>query len=420
MIDLLTGLLIVALVALSAFFSSAEIAFAKANRVRMKKAADDGDKAALAAEYINDRYTASLSTILVGNNLVNIAESSAATLLATRYLGLSLGQTVATVGSTVILLIFGETLPKIVAADQPDAVARLYGKPLRLFMILFSPIVTTVTAIVHRLEKLWTPKEEEEPVSTEELCEILEDIEEEGVFTEEESELIKSAIEFTDITAREILTPRVDVFALDIDDPDWDMADELLRHSRVPVYEDTIDHIIGILPTKRFMKEVLSGHPFDLRELLTEPLFVHQTRTISSIIREFRRLHTQMAVVLDEYGGTLGILTMEDITEEIVGEIYDERDEVEQEEAVRLSDTTFEVEGSMNIYDLFDAIGYEPEDFDTEYTTVSGWATEMLDKFPEPGDSFTCGRIQAQVLSVDERVVETLRVTLTPEEKEEE
>ncbi len=407
-------------VCLSAFFSACEITFARSNHKRLKDAADAGDKRAANAVFINDNYTKSLSTILVGNNLVNIAASSTATLFFVKMLEVPNGEAVATIVTTLLLITFGETLPKIIAADRADSLVRPFAAPLRTVMWAFTPVVNTVTALVKRISPLWTPREKAPQTTTDELRIILEDAEEQGVFTEEEGELIKDAIEFSDIMAMEILTPRVDVVAIDIDDEDLTLTSDMLRHSRIPVYRDTIDNIIGILPTKLYMKAKLSQEHVDLESLLVPAIYVHKTRMISSIIREFRRNHLQMAVVLDEFGGTMGILTMEDIMEEIVGEIFDERDEVE-EDFVEVGENAYQVDGGMNIYDFFDAVDYEPpKDFETEYTTMGGWTTERLDRFPSPGDEFDYDRLHVTVLEAQPKRVNKLRVTVTPKPKEEE
>lgn len=414
-----SGIAILLFVILSAFFSSAEIAFAKCNRLRFQKKAEQGQKTAKSVLKICDHYTDSLSTILVGNNLVNIAASSMATVIATGLLGKAKGETVSTIAMTAIILIFGETLPKIIASAVPDATAALYSRPILLFMLLFKPVVFAVNKFVGLLSPLWTPKETLPDVTSEELCEILEDIEEEGVFSEDESELIKSAIEFTDTMAKDIYTPRVDVFAIDIDD-EFDLTDEMYKHSRIPVYRGSIDNIIGILPTKQLMKKIAAGEEFRLEELLFEPIFVHMTRTVSSIIEEFRSKHRQMAVVVDEFGGTMGILTFEDIAEEIVGDIFDERDRIEPD-IEEVGENLFDVDGGTNVYDMFDSADFdEPADFETEYTTVGGWATEMLDKFPVPGDSFTYENLKLTVLEATSVRVLKLRLEVLPKDEEEE
>lgn len=420
MLETILCMLILVFIILSAFFSSAEIAFAKANAIRIKKQAESGDGKAKKELFINEHYTRSLSTVLVGNNLVNIAASSAATVICVRHLGASAGQTVASVAVTVLLLIFGETLPKMTAATVPDKLARLYAVPLRFFMIVFFPVVWLVDKLVGALAPLWTPKEKAPAVTPEELSEIVDDIEDEGVFSEEDSELIKSAIDFTETTAMDILIPRVDMFAIDIEDEDeLEITDEFYKFSRIPVYRDSIDNIIGVLPVKRYLRELAAGNKPKIEDLLLPALFVHKTKPVSAIIDEFRKRKTQIAVVVDEYGGTMGILTMEDITEDIVGDIFDERDEVE-DDIRKIDENVYIVDGSVNIEEVFELFDWEPQDFETEYTTVGGWATEMLDKFPVAGDSFVYKRLNVTVLKAASMRVESLRVEYTPPEDEEE
>ena len=411
-------LLILVFIVLSAFFSSAEITYAKANRFRVEKAAEEGEKVARLELHIIDHYVRSLSAILVGNNLANIASTSAATMLFARALHLSNGAAIASAVMTVLLLIFGETLPKIVASAIPDTLARLFAYPMKVTMTVFKPVVDLVEKLVRHYEHLWTPKEDAPDMTTEELVELVDNIEEEGVFTEEEGELIRSAIEITDTMAMEVLTPRVDLLAIDEEDGVPPLSDELMQYTRIPVYRDTIDNIIGILSTKKLIKAIAAGEQVTLEARMAPPLFVHKTRMISSIIREFRDRHIQAAIVVDEYGGTLGMLTMEDIMEEIVGEIYDERDAVE-DEIVQIDEHTFIVDGDANIYDLFDTCDYEPPDFESEYNTVGGWVTEQLDRFPRAGDSFTCDRYTVRVLEARGMRVEKVKVILADPPQEE-
>ncbi len=348
LIKLLVIVLYAAFIVLSAFFSSCEITFARANKKRVEKEAEAGDKRAKSVKYIQDNYTRSLSTILVSNNLVNIAASSAATIFFVRLLHLGRGEVIATVVTTLLLIIFGETMPKIIAADRPDTLSRRFAAPLRTVMGVFKPLVTGVEWLVRKLSPLWTPKETQPQTTTDELRIVLEDAEEQGVFTEEEGELINNAIEFSDTMAMEVMTPRVDIVALNLDQPVDALTNEMLRHSRLPVYRGTIDNIVGVLPTKTFMKYRMQGDETPISDMLVSVLYVHKTRMVSSIIREFRKNRLQMAVVLDEFGGTMGILTMEDIMEEIVGEIFDERDDVE-EEIVDVGVNSHQINGSMNI-----------------------------------------------------------------------
>ncbi len=413
--------LLVLLVLLSAFFSSSEIAYATANKLRLQTAAERGGRLAAKAVWISENFTRFLSTILVGNNLVNIAFSSAMTALLVETHG-ARGETAAPLVSTLVLLVFGEIIPKIVGTSQADRLVKLYTYPLQFFMLLFKPVTALVTRIVDRLSRLWTPEEPEPDMTDEELVSLLETIEGEGVFTEQESELIKSAIEFSDVTASDIFIPRVDVSAFDVEDGLQKLLEdqELLSYSRIPVYQGTIDTILGILSTKKLLKAAITTPVEDIRleDLLSPPVYVHKTRTISSILSEFRRKHLMMAVVVDEFGGTMGILTLEDILEEIVGDIFDESDDIEVD-VVRERDNVYKVDGGTNIYDFFDSIGYRPEHFDSEYTTMGGWAVEMLDRFPEKGDHFTWDRFSVTVTEAEARRVEELEVELLPPPPEE-
>ena len=417
---ILLYLLLVLLVLFSAFFSSSEIAYATANKLRLQNDAENGSKRAARAMWISEHFTGFLSTILVGNNLVNIAFSSAMTALMANVYGAG-GETAAPIVSTLVLLVFGEIIPKIAGTSQADRLVRIYTYPLRFFMILFKPVTSLVTRIVDRLSRHWTSEETEPEVTDDELVSILETIEDEGVFTEQESELIKSAIEFSDVTAADIFIPRVDVTAIDVEDSVEDLLkdEDLLSYSRIPVYRDTIDTILGILSTKKLLKAAVTTPVSEIRleDLLSPPVYVHKTRNISSILSEFRKKHLMMAIVVDEYGGTEGILTLEDILEEIVGDIFDESDDIELD-VEQKSDNVFIVDGGTNIEDFFDSIDYRPEHFESEYSTMGGWAVEMLDRFPQKGDHFTWDRFSVTVTEAEARRVETLEVELLPPPEE--
>ncbi len=415
-------ILLVVLVLCSAFFSSSEISYATANKLHIRSAAEAGDRRAKGAQWISDHFPKFLSTILVGNNLVNIAFSSVVTLLLTLQFGSS-GENAAPLISTAVLLIFGEIIPKIVGTSQADRLVYYYVIPLRFFMTLFTPVVVVVNAIVGKLSRFWTPEEPEPDVTDDELVTILETIEEEGVFTEQESELIKSAIEFSDVTAVDILIPRVDVTAFNLDDGLEELLedDDMLSYSRIPVYRETIDNIQGILSTKKLLKAAVTQKPeeIDVDDLLSPPVYVHKTRTISSILKEFRKKHLMMAVVVDEFGGTMGILTLEDILEEIVGDIFDESDEVELD-VVPEGEDIYTVDGGTNIDDFFEYIGYTPAEFESEYSTMGGWAVEKLDRFPKVGDHFTWDRFDVTVTAAEAMRVETLQIRLLPPQEKEE
>lgn len=416
---------VVVLVAGSAFFSSAEIAYNSASPHKLRAKAEAGDKRALLAQSINEHYTQALSTILMGNNLVNIATTAIITVLLVDALGPK-GQGYAELLTTVILLIFGEILPKILGVEYCNRLVLFYGAPLRFFITLFKPVVWVVGKLVDGLSRLWTPEESEPSMTDEELVMVVDSIQDEGVITEDEGELIKSAIEFADITAHEIMIPRVDVLAVDVDDSVEEfLASEGIDHyTRIPVYEENIDHIVGIVNVKQVLQLALDPdkrEAINLRELMSEPKFVHMTKRIDDLLKELRDEGRNMAVVLDGYGGTAGILTMEDILEELVGDIWDEADEVEPD-VTEMGEHEFLLDGDMNIYDAFESVGYEPdEEFDSEYNTLGGWVTEMLDRFPQPGDTFTHDGLQVTVLSVDEHRVEQVKIVVDqPEDEKEE
>ena len=415
---------IVLLIALSAFFSGSEIAFASLNKTRLKKnAAEKGGRDKVAYDIAED-YDSALSAILIGNNLVNIAASSAATVIALSVFGQdsSKGPVIATAVMTVLILIFGEIVPKIAAKKNSDSFSVAVAWPLRLVMILFKPVNVLVLWIVHAFEKLWGKGKEGPTVTEEELASIIEIIEDEGVIDEEQSELLQSALEFSDITAQEILTPRVDMIAIDIDDP----MDEIKKlvfdspYSRIPVYKDTIDNVIGVLFIDHLLKRLVDEPNLDsISDLLMPPVFIHKTMKLPAVMSELKKHQTHLAVVLDEYGGTMGIVTMEDAVEQLVGEIWDETDEIESDITETAPDQ-YLISGDMSIYDFLEHFDLSDHRFDTEYVTVGGWAIEMLDGYPQKGDSFDYKNLHITIAEVDDLRITKLAVTAGPPIVEEE
>ncbi|HPB16951.1 MAG TPA: hemolysin family protein, partial [Clostridia bacterium] len=283
---------------------------------------------------------------------------------------------------------------------------------VKIFVFIFKPVVFLVTKMTEKLSKLWKPKKEEPSVTEDELLSIVETIEEEGGFTQKESDLIKSAIEFSDDLAFEILTPRVDVFAINIDDDPKDIIQSVLEeeYSRVPVYKGTIDNIVGILSTKKLLKAaVKKGSQIDIRTMMREPLYIYKAMGISSVMEEFKAKRAHMAIVLDEFGGTMGIVTLEDVLEQLVGDIWDETDDLD-EETVETSTGTYEIAGDMLLDDFLDMIEYEEDDYESEYTTVGGFVTEMLGHLPNANDSFLFDGHVITVLEVVNMRVEKVRV----------
>ncbi len=391
---------ILLMIVLSAFFSASEISFNASNKLRLKKAAESGSRTAALAYRISEDFTTALSAILIGNNLANIAASTAATVIAMSLLlsrhamnSDSLASAIATVVMTVVILIFGEIVPKIIAKNNADVFVRVFAYPIRILMWILYPLVWLVMLLIKALSHLWGKDDEDIPtVTEEELSSIIETVEEEGVIDEDKSELLQSTLEFRDTTVEEIMTPRIDMTVLDIEDATQDLAGlaDSSRYSRIPVYEDSIDNIIGVLYLNHYYRQLPDDGVLTedaLRAMLMKPCLIHKTMKLPGALALLRERKTHLAIVVDEYGGTLGLVTMEDILEELVGDIWDESDEIVQE-CVRTGENTYEVSGDMNIDDFFSEIEFEPRDFTCEYSTMGGWAIEQLEADPHVGDSF--------------------------------
>lgn len=394
-------LIIALMVVLSAYFSASEISFNASNKLRLKKAAESGEKLAGLAYRISEDFTSALSAILIGNNLVNIAASTTATVLAmnllfrlTKNASDTLASFLATVVMTLIILIFGEIIPKIIAKNYADKTVRIFAIPTRVLTIILYPVVWLVMLLIRGLSRVWGKDSEDAPtVTEEELSSIIDTIEEEGVIDEDKGELLQSTLEFRDTTIEELMTPRIDMVSFDIDDDPAEIAEiiENSRYSRIPVYEDSIDNIIGVLYLNHYYRALIDEPDpakLDLRGMLMEPCFLHKTMKLPAALNVLRERKTHLAIIVDEFGGTHGLVTMEDILEELVGDIWDESDEVVPE-FIKTGENTYEVSGDMNIDDFFSEIEFEPHDFECEYSTMGGLAIERLDADPHVGDSFT-------------------------------
>ena len=406
----------------SNFFSSSEMAYSACNRVRLENASDDGSKRAAAAVKIVERFDDTLSTILIGNNLVNIAASSLGSLAVMDLLGDGYAW-VSTVVITTLVIIFGETMPKIVAKNSANRIALRHAYFIRILSVLFKPLIMLVVGLIRLiclpLKGERTDASDDDAV--EELTSIIETAEDESVLDEDRSELVQAAIDFSDVMASEVMTARVDMLALDIED-DWD---ELLKtidespYSRLPVYEDGVDNIIGVLYLNHFLKALAGDEKPDIRSLLMPVCYVYKTMKLPAVLSELRRAKQHLAVVVDEYGGTLGVLSMEDVLEQLVGEIWDETDEVE-EEIVERPDGRFELDGDMVISDFIELMELNEEDFDFESDTVGGWTIEMFGSFPKVGDSFEYENFTVTVLQMDGLRVEKILVQVHPKPEAEE
>ncbi len=415
------------MICLSAYFSASEIAFNSANKMRLRRASECGCCTAKVAYRICDKFTTSLSAILIGNNLANIAVSTCTTLIVMNLFkdDVALASTIATVLITVVILIFGEIVPKVLAKQNADTVVRVIAIPTRILTIILSPFVFIVMALLFVLRKIWgcDHKCDEPTVTEEELVSIIDTVEEEGVINEGQGELLQSTLDFSDTTIEKIMTPRIDVTAIDIDD-EYDKITSLLsdttQFSRLPVYEDSIDNIIGILSLTRYYKATLDEEKPDIRSMLLKPCKLHKTMKLPAALAKLRDAKMHLAIVIDEYGGTLGIITMEDILEELVGDIWDDTDVIITE-CLATGENTYEVIGDMNIDDFFEEIDFtKPENFTCEYSTMGGWAIEMLEADPHIGDSFKYENIFVIVANMDEERVTKLTVLIEPKPDEEE
>ena len=406
---------LVFLVACSAFFSASETAFSSLNQIRLKSRAEDGDASAARVLAMAEKYDKLLSTILIGNNIVNIAAASIGTILFTRALGAERGATMSTIVLTIVVLIFGEVTPKSLAKEMPETVATAVSPMLNLLMVLFTPL-TWLFSQWKRLLGHFVHSTEEDTITEGELMTMVSEAENDGELTDRESELIRSAIEFDDVEVEEILTPRVDVVAVE----DNTSLDEVAQtfaesgYSRLPVYHDTIDNIIGVVHEKDFYLARLKKET-SLEELVKPTLYTTGSAQISQLLRTLREQHHHLAVVVDEYGGTEGIITLEDILEELVGEIWDEHDEA-TEDFHKQSDGSWIVLGSASVDDLFEMLGL-PEDEDIDSNTVNGLVQEKTCHLPKVGDRFTLGSYDGVVTRTAKRRVTEVR--LTPAEKPE-
>ena len=415
------------MICLSAYFSASEIAFNTANRMRLRKLSENGSHTARIAGSICEKFTTSLSAILIGNNLANIAVSTCTTLIVMNLFrdNVGLASAIATVLVTVVILIFGEIVPKVLSKQNADTVARFVAIPTRIITVLLIPFVFIVMALLFVLRKIWGSdhKDDAPTVTEEELSSIIDTVEEEGVINEEQGELLQSTLEFSDTTIEKIMTPRIDVTAININD-DSEKIEKLLsdktQFSRLPVYDDSIDNIVGVLSLTRYYKLSLDQPNPDIRSILLKPCKLHKTMKLPAALAKLREAKMHLAIVIDEYGGTLGVVTMEDILEELVGDIWDDTDVIITE-CVATGENTYEVIGDMNIDDCFEEIEFvKPESFTCEYSTIGGWAIEMLEADPHVGDSFRYENLFVIVANMDEERVTKLTVLVEPKKDEEE
>ena len=385
--------ILVILVGLSAWCSSTETAYSSVNKVRLKNKAEDGNPRAQNALDLLEKYDKVLSCILIGNNIVNLTAATFGTVLFTKLLGPVYGPAASTVVLTIIVLIFGEITPKSIAKDAPERFALFSAPFIRLWIWVLTPL-NFLFSQWKKLVSRFFKTDDDAKMSHEELLLFMEDVEQDGGIDENEGELLRNALEFRDLTAAEILTHRIDLEAVDIGESHEEIARAFTqsRFSRLLVYRDTIDQIVGVLHQKDFY---INGKMTDqtIAEIMTEPLFVYQHTKIRDILKMLQHQKSHVAVVVDDFGGTLGIVTMEDILEELVGEIWDEHDEVE-EDFEKLDENTYRVDCSVSLEDFMEFFGVKLE---SDSVSVGGWVMEQLNRVPSKGDSFTAQNLEITV-----------------------
>ncbi len=412
--------IIVIFVVLSAYFSATETAFTSLNRIRLKNLAGDGDKRAKRVLELESKYDNLLSTILIGNNIVNIGMTAVATAL---FLELTpqYGATLSTVVVTVIVLIFGEISPKSLAKESPESFAMFSSGFINVLMVILTPINFVFSQWKKLLAKIFKVVDNR-GITEDELLTIVEEAETEGNLAAGQSELIQNAIEFNELEAWDVLTPRVDIKAIEIDSTKKDVAKMFMEtgYSRLPVYEDDLDKILGVLNQKDF-HNYISGSKKTISDYVKPVVYVAGSMKAADLLKKLQVNKTHIAIIVDEYGGTAGLVTMEDIIEELVGDIYDEHDEVESQEITQLQDGSYRVLCSTNVEKMFD---YFDEEVELDATTVNGWVVLQLDKLPKAGDTFEyeVGNklFEGRVIKADERkaIEINLRVTEKPEEEQ--
>ena len=404
----------------AAFFAVAETAYASCPKSRVKAAAERGDARAKTALLILDDFDKAISTLLICTNIVHIATASIVTVAVTKLWGLS-AVSISTVVTTIVVFFAGEMLPKSIAKKYSEPLALATGPVLRFLMKVFTPLSALLTWIGQSAAKL-TPDETPVSFTEDELYDIIEDMTEEGSLDEQQGELISSALQFGEVTVESVLTPRVDLVAVDISSSLESILAVIktTNHSRLPVYEGSIDNIIGVLQIRKFIKAYLRlGNNLDLRPLMDEVFFIHQSTNIDELLPVMSKRKLNMAVVTDNYGGTLGIVTVEDILEELVGEIWDE-DDVVEESFVELGDGIYMVDADESVTDVFEQLGFEDPEADEELvnTLMGEWAYEQFSAIPKVGDSFQYHQVQVTVAAMTHNRILKLKVALLPETEE--
>ncbi len=412
--DLGKIILVVVMMVLSALFSSTETAYSSVNKLRLKNYASQGNKKAARALKLANKFDDVLTAVLIGNNIVNIATSSVSTVIFINIIG-SNGAAVSTVVVTILVLIFCEVLPKSYAKRNAEKLALMFAAPLAFLVVLFKPFVVMLNGLSSLISK---GGDESPSVTEDELKYMIDEIEEQGVIEEQESELVKSALEFDEITVNEILIPRVKIVGVEIGMSLEEIQELFITemYSRLPVYEKSLDDIVGMITNKAFFKMLIDGGT-DIRDIIQDVTHIADTKLISETMRDMQRSKVHLAVVTDQYGGTKGIVTLEDIIEELVGDIYDEADEIIS--LIRtISPDKYEVDGDMSISRLLEQLDLDDDLIQTDYTTVGGWVTDVMERIPESGEMAETGIFRITASAVNEQTVEKIILEILRDQDE--
>ena len=410
------GVVILLLVLLSALFSAMETAFSFVNKIRIQQSADDGNRHAKNAQYIIERFDNALTAILICNNIVNLGCSSLATVLCLK-INENYGSAIATGVTTLLVLTFGEVIPKCLAREHCDSFSLRTAGFLKVLMIVLTPLVFVFLKLKSLALKIAGGENDAPSVTENELKYIVESIEEEGVLEESESEMVRSALDFDETTAEEILTPRVDVVFLNVEDSQQKIKDIIIenRYSRIPIYENTVDNIVGILHTRDYLESLADGKAPALRDIMQPPFFVFKSQQLSKILSSFKRTRDHMAIVTDEYGGTLGIVTMEDLLEEIVGDIWDEDEEIEHS-YYKIGKDEFLVNGDIEIEDMLALFNLDADALESDSVTVGGLILEHAGTIPHKRESIVTDGFRFTVMEVENQRI--MRVVVKRLEEE--
>lgn len=411
---------IILLIIMSAFFSATETAFSSVNKIRLKHEASNGNKKAARALKIAENFDKTLTTILVGNNIVNILSTSLGTVICTELFGAK-GVGIATAAMTVLILIFGEIMPKSLAKENAEKFALSFGGLLNVFIVVLTPVTFIFRGLKNLVSKIFKSGSDAPSVTEDELKYIIDEIEEEGVLEEQESDLVRSALEFDDKNVSEVLIPRVRITAVEKNDS-LEHIRELFfteQYSRMPVYEKNIDNIIGFIHERDFFKLTVSDeHADGIESIIHEVIYITEFQTVSEVLARMQKEKIHMAIIKDQYGGTYGMVTMEDLIEELLGEIYDETDE-EDHSFIKISDNEYDAAADFNLREFEEKLGLPEDTIKSESYTLGGWALELFGRIPQAGDEVKDGIFTLKVLEAEENRIIRLKITVDmPDESE--